>query len=218
MTRSSRSAVPPLPSEVLPTELAATRERHHVTQQQLAERLEELGSPIDRSTIGKIESGRRGVAVDELFAFAAALGVPPMSLVVPRSAERMRVAPALEADAGDVMRWARGIRPLAQGWSTEEDRRFFDAMPDSEAEAYRRSANLRSIVAGVANLLMVSSWENEEHRLNGVKNCLAHLARDVQREWEDVGLGGTAIGAVEAQRQLLEAMTAAVYERMEAKD
>ena len=107
------------------------------------------------------------------------------------------------------------MRQLPPEWSLEIERRFFDAVPTQEAEAYRRSANLRQIMLSAANLLMVSGWENEKHRANGILSSLAHLANHVQREWQDNGFAGTALGAVEAQEKTLAQLTAYIYEQVE---
>ena len=53
--------------------------------------------PIDRSSIAKIESGKRGVSLDELFWFAVALDVSPMALCVPRDGVELQVAPTVAA-------------------------------------------------------------------------------------------------------------------------
>ena len=58
-----------------------------LTAQQLAEETERLGHAISRSQIANYESGRKqSLDVAELLVIAAALGVSPLSLSVPRRA------------------------------------------------------------------------------------------------------------------------------------
>ena len=55
-----------------------------LTAQQLAEETERLGHVISRSQIANYESGRKqSLDVTELLVIAAALGVPPLSLLFP---------------------------------------------------------------------------------------------------------------------------------------
>jgi transcriptional regulator with XRE-family HTH domain len=63
----------------------ARRTALKMTAQQLAERSKELGYPVTRVAISKIESNSRAGKVDvaELMALAAALDVPPVALLFP---------------------------------------------------------------------------------------------------------------------------------------
>lgn len=66
--------------------ITARRQRRGWDQRYLAERVTEAGRPMSASVLGKIESGARRVDVDDLAAFADALGVPPAQLL-PAAAE-----------------------------------------------------------------------------------------------------------------------------------
>ena len=61
----------------------ARRTALKMTAQQLAERTKELGYPVTRVAISKIESNSRAGKVDvaELLVLGAALGVPPVTLI-----------------------------------------------------------------------------------------------------------------------------------------
>lgn len=61
--------------------LARQRCKPVLTQAQLAQRLAELGTPIDRAGIAKLESGIRCVLDYEVVALAGALGVSCMWLL-----------------------------------------------------------------------------------------------------------------------------------------
>jgi transcriptional regulator with XRE-family HTH domain len=202
----------PLPSDVFAAELASTRERKHLTQQQLSDRLEDIGSPIDRSTIGKIEAGKRGVSIDELFAFATALGVSPMSLTVPRSDAQMRVAPNREALTVEVVQWARNMSPLPFDPDFDDpDYRFFeDAVTDSEARGYRRHPNFRTLVKLMSNMQMFAGSE-EPYAKKAMRGLLVKADETTQRIWEDLDEQGQPKDVARETKLSLEKATAALY-------
>lgn len=88
-------------------------DRLHITAQQLADRTAELGSGLSRQAISKIETGTRGVAVDELFTLAKALGVPPVQLLFPVEAGGdVEVIPGRAVDAWSALHWFTGEAPM----------------------------------------------------------------------------------------------------------
>lgn len=87
-----------------------------MTQAELAKALaEKVEHPIPVSSIGRIESGDRRVEVDDLMALAIALGVTPISLLLPQ-ARSPRDAVELtgwgRVDAGWAWGYALGTRDL----------------------------------------------------------------------------------------------------------
>lgn len=82
-------------SEAWPAELAkrigsairSTREMQHVSAVKLAARATELGFPIHRVAISKLESGEREVTVPELIVLAAALNTAPLALLLSGTAD-----------------------------------------------------------------------------------------------------------------------------------
>ena len=148
------------PQEIFSAELKRTRERKGWTQQALSDRMTHLGSPVGRAAIAKIETGVRGVSIDEVVAFSVALGVSPSALVLGRDTRLIRVAPNLAVDLHAALSWWRGLYPLApfQGRlirddegnldieETDDERFFYDAIPDFEAQAERRLPSVLSIM------------------------------------------------------------------------
>ena len=114
------------PGQILAGQLRAVRERRRWNQQQLADRLAELGEPMDRSTIAKIENGSRQVSLDEALRLAAALEVSPVHLFTDppneaptstkdRSAParpQVRLAAKLTVSPREARMWVRGEQPL----------------------------------------------------------------------------------------------------------
>ena len=93
--------------------LREAREARGWRQQDLADRMSQLGSPMDRTTLAKIEKGKREARLGEVIALAAALDVAPTYLYLPiEGPEPVCLAPALAVDPGDARKWARGIKPL----------------------------------------------------------------------------------------------------------
>jgi transcriptional regulator with XRE-family HTH domain len=85
-----------------------------ISQRQLAARLTELGRPIPGTALSKIERGERRVDVDDLAAFAIALGVGPATLLLPPVADdtEVKVTGAGTVTAKAAWDWADGISPL----------------------------------------------------------------------------------------------------------
>jgi transcriptional regulator with XRE-family HTH domain len=158
---SIRTTAPPAktPSEIFAVEVRTTRERKGWTQQQLADRLAALDCPIDRSIIAKIESGKRGVSLDEAFAFAAALGVSPAALALPRGTDTdVRVAPNLTVRGYEAYRWLQGRAALI-----DHDKRFYnDARPDFEANAFQYAPLAHHVVQAVDALVLWLSEASQE--------------------------------------------------------
>jgi len=62
----------------------------------LAERLTELGLPTRQSTVARIETGKRGVSLDDAVALSVALDVPLVRLIAGQAVddEQIALAPA----------------------------------------------------------------------------------------------------------------------------
>lgn len=114
MARQRKAPAPPAEvGEVFRQRLQEARAARRWTQQQLSEAMAELGSPMDRVTIAKLERGRRQARVEELVALAAALDVSPLYLILPvRLDAKVKLAPKLTLEAIDALRWASGQGPL----------------------------------------------------------------------------------------------------------
>jgi len=82
----------------------------------LAARLEELGRPIPTLGLRKIESYERRVDADDLVALAVALGVSPVSLLVPLDSDTKETPVAAtgvsETTAERLWKWMRADEPI----------------------------------------------------------------------------------------------------------
>jgi transcriptional regulator with XRE-family HTH domain len=99
-------------SEVVAQTVRFFRTRRGWTQGQLADALEAEGLDVGRTGVGKIETGARNVSVDELMVLAVTLGVPPVSLLIPQSAEPVALTGTVEVSGDRLAAWVTGARPL----------------------------------------------------------------------------------------------------------
>jgi transcriptional regulator with XRE-family HTH domain len=115
--------------------LREVRKRHGWTQQDLADRMTELGHPIHRVTLARIEKGgtpAHNVTLENVLALSFALGVSPLHMICPFDPDaRLRVVSKKQAvDSILVRQWLRGWEPLL-----DEPRGFFlDELPPDDVE------------------------------------------------------------------------------------
>jgi transcriptional regulator with XRE-family HTH domain len=102
--------------------VAARRKALKLTAQQLAERTKELGYPITRVAISKIEGNMRAGKLDvaELVVLAVALEIPPALLLIPGFPDGdVELLPGRGADSVEAMKWmsGEGQLPVIEGTS-----------------------------------------------------------------------------------------------------
>lgn len=94
------------------------RKERDLSAAKLASRCAELGLPIHRVTITKIEGGRSSFDLGELIVIAAALGVPPVALIFPAMPDgSVEVLPGEITNSDDAAEWFAGMRPLDRNHS-----------------------------------------------------------------------------------------------------
>jgi transcriptional regulator with XRE-family HTH domain len=120
----------PLPSEVFRSRLREVRRLKGWTQQELADALARAGLDLSAFAITRIETGNRGVSLDQAIAMAAVLGVSPLHMIVPLEDERVQLAPQLTVTTAEARAWLRGQRPLQEA----DERIFLFQTPPSEAD------------------------------------------------------------------------------------
>jgi transcriptional regulator with XRE-family HTH domain len=106
----------------------ARRKALNMTALQLAARTKELGYPVARVAISKIETNTRAgkFDLDELFVLAAALDIPPTLLLFPGGGGS-ELLPGLHVDDTDGRAWLAGTRPLP-GYDLNPGTRLLAAM------------------------------------------------------------------------------------------
>lgn len=163
-------------TEVIGHQVARTRQRRGWTQQRLAQEVAELGGKIGRGAVAKIESGVRGVSLDEALQLGAALRVPPSWLLTPHEARALlEVAPELHAQAWAVRGWLAG-RPL-EAVKGDDEATLFALMPEEEVAVHRRPgiAALRQLVTYLADAALSGSEDRMRRHLAGIERETARL-------------------------------------------
>jgi hypothetical protein len=83
---------------------------------EFAARMRDLGVPLHKTTVTKVENAERRVHLDELLAFAYALDVAPVHLFVPPDLQRedvqVEVVPGVAPGPYVLRKWIRGEVPL----------------------------------------------------------------------------------------------------------
>lgn len=122
------------PSQVVGGQVVRARREQGWKQQDLVDRLEQLGATGWRQTkIAKVERGEvKRVSIDEVCELALALGVKPSRLLTPADGE-VAVAPRVLADPKRLVSWLEGYEPLVddqRAWGlflwTDAEREVFD--------------------------------------------------------------------------------------------
>jgi len=94
--------------------------------QWLADETERLGYPISRAAIANYESGRKkGLDVAELLVLAAALQIPPLTILFPDLPDGpVEVLPGIQSTSWDAAAWCSGEAgspdPKDQSWPTSQ--------------------------------------------------------------------------------------------------
>lgn len=95
-----------------------------LSQVELGERMTEMGVEWSRTTVAKLESGRReSVSVEELYALAQVFDVPLVWLLAdPQSGRPVAISEGVEVDPWTALLWLTGFQPLGgrggSAWSS----------------------------------------------------------------------------------------------------
>jgi transcriptional regulator with XRE-family HTH domain len=209
-------------------QLEGVRRRKGWTQQQLADRMETMGLPLDRSAIAKIETQRRAVSLEEALAFAAALGVSPAALVVPRDETMLQLAPQVPWWIPSETAWdwfagrhpARSVGPLEDpSYRMNEDgtpdpssvialgerllareRFFFSEVADAEAESIRLLPGVQEVYVRACVVKTYARHVVTDGREPGSDKSalLSYLRRELAYLAEDVATEIRKLDRVEA--------------------
>lgn len=151
-----------------------------MTAQALADKCAELGHPLDRSVIAKLEKGHRNtVTVADLLVLAKALGVPPALLVYPLGVEPiMETLPGERRPTWDALRWFTG----AAAFPTEK--------PDPEPGPFK-GTDKDDRAWGVSSApltfyedhdLRVTKWLWEHKRVGVIEDAARKAVTDQERD------------------------------------
>jgi hypothetical protein len=136
----------------------------------------EIGSPVGRSIVAKIEGAGREVSIDEVVAYAYALGVPPLSLLLPLSNEGdVEIAGSVTVPVGHARAWWREANPLTDGNDVKARTFFYEASDQLLMDVGRRLVEALVIYRLATDLISEGVDDPEQ-----VKACLTMIERNAR--------------------------------------
>ncbi len=172
--------------------VAARRKRLGLTAVGVAERTKELGYPITRVAISKIENNARAGKIDvaELLVLATALEIPPVLLLFPEFPEGdVEVLPGLESHADAAVRWLSGTEflPHREGEKTYWANRYNAGIELVEAVSQARDLRLSLIGHyGMKDSRDVAQASHATLMIEIVEDRLDSLRSQVEDEFYDL--------------------------------
>lgn len=151
------------PTATIAKRVREVRERRGLTAAQLAERLAEQGVPWERSTVAKLENGKRqNLTLTEWLALSVVLNVAPVHLLLPiaADADAYQVTPERTNRVDHVRGWVRGYWPLPGANVIEHQ----GEMPEAEQ-----------------GLIHLPPAKNREDRINGIEASMHKLTIALQQ-------------------------------------
>jgi transcriptional regulator with XRE-family HTH domain len=152
-----------------------------MTAQALAKRTAELGHPLDRSVIAKLEKGyRQTITVADLLALARALDVPPVSLLLPLDEPEVELLPGEQREVWPSLLWISGEAPYPASVSSQGEPQRWD--PPAPLALFRHHDQLvheaREAAARAAEYRTQAtlSADNERPQLEALADADAKLA------------------------------------------
>lgn len=143
-----------------------------MTALQLSERCRDLGAPIHRSTITKIENGRPRFDLGELLVLAAALDTSPVRLVYPGPYDQnVEVIPGVDATEFVAAQWFSALVYY---------RIIFDTDPDFD-EVRAAAERWQDAVGTLRTARALAKAERDQGvaRIFGDKAEIEQLSRDI---------------------------------------
>ena len=174
------------PSEIFAERVRAVREARRWNQQDLADRLAEIGAATDRATVARTETGARGISLDDAITYTAALGSQFIHMVVGVTGGDVALAPGLEASDVTARRWLRGQLSLQEEHEAlqGDERTYWSEIPEEEWLAQQRFG-IGMLLRQVEGLVNAAVAEDREGMLLAIDSVNAELERqraDAERQ------------------------------------
>lgn len=174
------------------------RKARQLKQKDVSERLRAVGRPILATVVSKIERGERRVDADDVMAFALAMNVSPLTLLLPPegdSSTTVQVTAEVAAKADRVWAWGRGDETLPPLWENPDPQKQEEferlalpaALRYTRAQPAGRAAEvLRSDVFRAVELSQIASDttgvdDEFKRRLSLARESLARLSHELDR-------------------------------------
>jgi transcriptional regulator with XRE-family HTH domain len=152
------------PSEVFAGRLRETRQARGLSQAELARRLTDAGRPMSKAALLRIESGERGLSLDEALALAHGLNAVAAHLLSPPNGAFIALTDSFALDGSGLRDWLRyGL------WSWEP-------APD-EGHREGERANLEATLARLAVALTDAVNGNDKAGMKDVSWAIVETVR-----------------------------------------
>ncbi len=109
---SAKQAPEHRPSDVFASRLRETRLARGLSQTELANRMTEAGRPLSKAALLRIETGQRGLSLDEALALAQLLQIAPAHLLSPPDGARVMLTEKAGVDGAGMRNWLLFGDPL----------------------------------------------------------------------------------------------------------
>lgn len=182
------------PSEVLARQVRRWRGERKLSAQDLANRLADLGSGLNRRVISKIEAGERGVSLDEWLQLAHALAVPPPLLLIDlESGADVAVAPQVALHPWLVWRWVTGqeppLLPTPEGGAAVTRVAEYDRARTA-VFLYQHEQRAAEAVNRAVSELRTAEYAGDEAAMTAARAAHADALRDLATALDDMVVVG----------------------------
>lgn len=180
------------PGEILARQLRYWRqERRKLSAQGLADRLTGLGAPtLNRRVISKIETGERGVTLDEWLQLAHALAVPPPLLFLDlASGQPVRIADGAVIHPWLAWRWVTGEEPpIVTSRAVSRAAEFAEAK--HAVYLYRFEGKASDAVHGAEREVSAAEFAGDGGALTAARTRYAEALKELARCLDDMVING----------------------------
>lgn len=170
-------------TDVIAARVRALRQAQRLSGAALAERLNAYGIDWNRTTVAKLETGRReSLTVAELLALALVLGVPPVLLIAdPRSDALIPVAEGVTSNPWRALWWLTG-------WTTLGPEEGTPTQPDAAALVRK----IREVATTVRDIVDAETLARRQRPREPLDTLSAGLVRSLETALTDLIALGVA--------------------------
>ncbi|MCZ4536964.1 hypothetical protein O4159_16175 [Gordonia terrae] len=190
-------------SRVMGAAVARHRREAGLTATQLAARCADLGYPMSRVAISKIESNSRAGKFDisELVVLAASIGVPPVMLLYPELPDgEMEVLPGQPSTGGLSMQWFEGAARTVFAKDDTTDRRHFRRMLEAinDMRDIREYLDVQSALSGARLEATAARGLGDTKKQAAAEAEMAEIRRNARQLMRSLRAGGYHIADEES--------------------
>ncbi|MFD3503721.1 helix-turn-helix domain-containing protein [Streptomyces sp. NPDC058678] len=173
------------------------RKARQLKQKDVSDRLRKAGRPLLATVVSKVERGERRIDVDDLVAFALALNVSPLALLLPPRGNGNPYIPLTDgvtATLAEAWDWATGVHALPERpgeKASQEKQEAYELLSHSQEQRYvKRKPAGRAVdvlhdevyrLIGISEVSTERLDEEFSDRLDAVRTWLDRLSAEVDR-------------------------------------